>query len=157
MRRGGTLSSSPLLSFVRILRAALPLFDAAGGGRVVNLASSSAKQAIDTLLLSNTFRLGVVGLTKTLARELGPRGILVNCVGPGRIATERLEQLDRLWSERAGISQDAFRKRIEVDIPLGRYGRPDEFARLVVFLCSRANTYITGQTLLADGGMARAY
>ena len=101
--------------------------------------------------------MGVMGLTKTLSRELGPHKILINVMGPGRIGTERIQQLDRLWAEKAGISTEEFKKNVVNEIPLGRYGSPEEFARLAVFLCSEANTYITGQTILVDGGMIRAY
>lgn len=146
-----------MLGYVRAVRAALPHLKAGGGGRIVNNSSASTKQAIDGLLLSNTFRAGLVGLGKTLARELGPDRILVNTVGPGRIDTERVAQLDRLWAEQKGISYPDQRQQSESAIPLGAYGEPADFARVVVFLCSEANAYLTGQNLLIDGGMVGAY
>lgn len=148
-----------MLGYVRAIRAALPHLrrSGQGGGRIVNNTSASTKQAIDGLLLSNTFRAGLVGLGKTLARELGKDGILVNTVGPGRIDTDRVAQLDHLWAGQKGIDYAEQRRQSEAAIPLGVYGRPADFARIVVFLCSEANAYLTGQNLLIDGGMVGAY
>lgn len=146
-----------MLGYVRTIRAALPHLKAGGGGRIVNNTSVSTKQAIDGLLLSNVFRAGLVGLGKSLARELGGEGILVNTVGPGRIDTDRIEQLDTIWAEKAGISFDEQRTRSQASIPLGKYGEPAEFGRIVTFLCSEANAYLTGQNVLIDGAMVEAY
>jgi 3-oxoacyl-[acyl-carrier protein] reductase len=130
---------------------------AGGGGRIVNNTSVSTKQAIDGLLLSNVFRSGLVGLGKSLARELGPEGILVNTVGPGRIDTERIEQLDTIWAERDGLTYDEQREKSQASIPLRKYGEPAEFGRIVTFLCSEANAYVSGQNVLIDGAMVEAY
>jgi 3-oxoacyl-[acyl-carrier protein] reductase len=146
-----------ILSYVRLTRAALPHLRKDSGGRIVNFASSSVKSPIDGLILSNTFRTGVLGLTKTLAGELGRDGILVNVLGPGRVQTERVEQLDTVRAAKAGVSIEQVRTEACKAIPLGRYGRPDEFAKVAVFLGSPANSYITGQILLVDGGMVKAY
>ncbi|MFZ0133678.1 MAG: SDR family oxidoreductase [Desulfobacterales bacterium] len=146
-----------LLGFIRSIRAVLPLMRAAGGGRIVNFTSSSTRQAIDNLILSNTFRMGVVGLTKTLARELGRDNILINVVGPGKMETARLRSIEAVRAEKLGLSLADLQQKSAAEIPLGRYGRPEELARLAVFLCSAANTYITGQTVLADGGLVQAY
>jgi len=146
-----------LLGFIRSIRAVLPLMRTAGVGRIVNFTSSSTKQAIDNLILSNTFRLGVVGLTKSLAREVAKENILVNVVGPGKMDTQRLRNLEAVRAEKQGLSLEALQKKSAAEIPLGRYGNPSEMARLTAFLCSQANTYITGQTLLADGGLVQAY
>lgn len=146
-----------LLSYVRTIRAVLPHLRKGGGGRIVNFTSSSVKASLDNLLLSNVFRTGVVGLSKTLAAELGKDGILVNVVGPGRIQTDRLEQLDTMRAGKIGSTLEQVRAEACKTIPLGRYGRPEEMARLAVFLASPANTYVTGQTILVDGGMVRAY
>jgi 3-oxoacyl-[acyl-carrier protein] reductase len=146
-----------LLGFIRSTRAVLPLMRAAGAGRIVNYTSSSTRQAIDNLILSNTFRMGVVGLTKTLARELAPDNILINVVGPGKMDTARLRSLETLRARKLGVPLEDLQKKSAAGIPLGRYGRPEELARLAVFLCSEANTYITGQTVLADGGLVSAY
>lgn len=146
-----------LLSFVRSIREVVPLMRRREGGRIVNLSSSSIRQVIDNLIMSNTFRMGVVGLTKTLSRELARDNILINVVGPGRIGTDRVEHLDRLRAEKSGLSLPELQAMASAEIPVGRYGTPDELARLVVFLASPANTYITGQSILVDGGMVRAY
>ncbi|HVW22502.1 MAG TPA: SDR family oxidoreductase [Opitutaceae bacterium] len=146
-----------LLSYIRTTRAALPHLRRGGGGRIVNFASSSVKSPLENLILSNTFRTGVLGLTKTLAAELGRDQILANVVGPGRIQTERIEQLDGIRAAKSGATVEQVRAEACKAIPLGRYGQPAEMARLAVFLGSPANTYITGQTVLVDGGMVRAY
>ena len=86
-----------------------------------------------------------------------PEKILVNTVGPGRIDTERVAQLDQIWAEQKGITYTDQRHQSENTIPLGTYGEPADFARIVVFLCSEANAYLTGQNLLIDGGMVGAY
>jgi 3-oxoacyl-[acyl-carrier protein] reductase len=146
-----------LLSYVRTIRAALPHLRESGGGRIVNFTSTSVKSPLDNLILSNAFRTGVLGLSKTLASELGPSGILVNVVGPGRIQTDRITHLDTMRAGKAGVSIEQIRTESAKAIPLGRYGEPDEMARLAVFLGSPANTYVTGQTILVDGGMVKAY
>jgi 3-oxoacyl-[acyl-carrier protein] reductase len=146
-----------LLSYVRLVRAVLPHLRSGGGGRIVNFTSTSVKAPIDNLILSNTFRTGVLGLTKTLATELARDGILVNVVGPGRIQTDRIEQLDADRARKAGITVEQVRADTSKTIPLGRYGSPEELAKLAVFLGSPANTYITGQTVLVDGGMVKGY
>ena len=146
-----------LLSYVRSIRAALPVMQQAGGGRILNNTSQSIKNVIDNLLLSNVFRMGIVGLSKTIAREFGPQGILVNVVGAGKIATSRVDHLDRLAAQQQGVALAEFQSLCQADIPLGRYGTIDEFGKLAAFLCSPANTYVTGQSILIDGGMIRAY
>ncbi|MGZ6505475.1 MAG: SDR family oxidoreductase [Tumebacillaceae bacterium] len=147
---------SNLLSVVRLVRAALPHLRQSGGGRILNIASTSIKQPIPGLILSNTFRAGVLGLAKSLSIELAPENILVNTIAPGRIATDRIVELDGLYAEATGQSMDEIRRLQEQNIPLGRYGTPEEFARIVTFLGSDANSYLTGQALLVDGGMVRA-
>lgn len=146
-----------LLSYIRTIRAALPQMRKAGGGRIVNFTSSSVKSPLDNLILSNTFRTGVLGLSKTLASELGKDRVLINVLGPGRIQTERIEQLDSIRATKTGVSVEQIRNDTFKTIPLGRYGTADEYAKIAVFLASPANTYITGQTLLVDGGMVKAY
>src|SRR5699024_2409711 len=145
-----------LLSFIRLIREVLPHMRKAGAGRIVNFASSSIKQTLDNLILSNTFRAGIVGLSKSLSQELASERILINTVGPGRIETERVAELDNIRATNLGVSYDDIREQSEASIPMGRYGRPEEFAKLVVFLASGANTYITGQSLLVDGGLVKA-
>jgi 3-oxoacyl-[acyl-carrier protein] reductase len=127
-----------------------------GGGRIVNIASSSIKQPIENLILSNTFRAGIVGLAKSLAAELAPDGILVNTLGPGRISTARSASIDASRAEALGVSIEEVREQVASQIPLGRYGTPEELARVATFLASPANSYVTGQAILVDGGMVRA-
>ncbi len=145
-----------LLSYVRSIRAVVPQMRIQGGGHIANVASSSIKQTLDGLLLSNTFRAGVAGLSKSLAQELGKDGILINTIGPGRIATDRLLELDETKAAKGNLSLDEVKKKEEQAIPLGRYGTPQEFANHVVFLCSGANTYVTGQAFVIDGGLVKA-
>lgn len=146
-----------LLSYIRAIRLVLPYMKKAGIGKIVNNTSISIKQAIDNLILSNTFRTGIVGLTKTLSKELAPDNILINVVGAGKTATERVNYLDSERAKSENKSLEEIQKQSAKSIPLGRYGNPEELAKLVVFLCSEANTYITGQSILVDGGMNTAY
>lgn len=145
-----------LLSYIRTIREVIPHMKRNNGGRIVNIASSSTKQAIDGLILSNTFRTGMVGLSKSLSRELAQDHILINTVGPGRIATDRVAELDQLNAEKRNMTVDELRSMSEKAIPIGRYGEPDEFAKVIAFLVSDANTYLTGQSLVVDGGMVTA-
>jgi len=145
------------MSVVRLTKQALPLFRARGGGRVVHIASSSIKQPIEGLVLSNAFRTGIMGLSKTMAIELARDNILVNTVGPGRIGTDRTLHLDEMKATAAGVPLESIQAKSRENIPLGRYGTPQEFAKHIVFLGSSANTYVTGQALLVDGGMIRAF
>lgn len=141
-----------LMSAVHLTRAALPLLKESASGRIINLTSTSTREPIANLLLSNSVRAAVVGWAKTIAAELGPAGILVNCVAPGRIATERIAELDEANAGRRGVSAAEIRKESEAAVPLGRLGRPEEFAAAVAFLASERASYITGTTLVVDGG-----
>lgn len=145
-----------LMSAVRLVREALPHMRERGFGRIVNVASSSIKQPIEDLILSNTFRAGVAGLAKSLSFELARDGILVNTLGPGRISTERSASIDAAQAERLRVSVEEVRGGVESQVPLRRYGTPEEFARVAVFLASPANSYVNGQAFLVDGGMVRA-
>jgi 3-oxoacyl-[acyl-carrier protein] reductase len=145
-----------MLSLVRIVNAAVPEMKRAGGGRIITIASSSIKQPIPNLVLSNALRAGVWGFAKTLSRELGPDRILVNVVAPGRIQTERIEELDQANAAKAGMPLDQVKKASVSGVPLGRIGTPDEFAKVVVFLASEAASYVTGQAIIVDGGAGNA-
>ena len=145
-----------LMSAVRLIRGVLPHMREQRWGRIVTIASSSIKQPIENLLLSNTYRVAILGLAKSLALEFASDGILVNTVGPGRIATDRVAALDAGRAKTAGTTVEEVRAQTEKAIPLGRYGTPDEFAAVVAFLVSGVNTYLTGQHFLVDGGMVRA-
>lgn len=145
-----------LLSYSRTIREVLPDLKKTGG-HILNNTSSSVKQPIDGLLLSNVFRMGVQGLSKSLSQELAKDGIMVNTIGAGRIETERLTELDSSRAEREGKSTEEIQESIKKQIPAGRYGEPKELAKMAAFLVSGANTYITGQTILVDGGLTKAY
>lgn len=145
-----------LMSLVRLVNAAVPELQKAGGGRILTIASSSIKQPIPGLVLSNALRTGVWGLVKTLARELGPHGILINVVAPGRIQTERIEELDQAAASRRNVDLTQVKKESIASIPLGRLGTPEEFANLLVFLASDAGRYISGQAIIVDGGATAA-
>lgn len=141
-----------LMSVVRSVRAALPHLRAAGGGRVLAIASSSVKRPIDNLTLSNVFRPAVQGLCKSLSVELAPDGVQVNVLAPGRVLTERIQVLDEAAAAKRGQTWQEVRARSEAEIPMKRLGTPDEFGRVAAFLCSPAASYMNGSTLLVDGG-----
>ena len=144
-----------LLSTIRFIREVLPYMRKKRWGRIINIQSSSVKQPIDGLILSNTIRPGVVGLSKTLAAALGKDSITINTVCPGRILTDRLRSLMEIRAGQAGKSLDEFLPQATADIPLGRIGTPEEFANMVVFLASERASYVTGVTVQVDGGLIR--
>ena len=145
-----------LLSAIRMIRLAVPSMTARGGGAIVLPTSSAVKEPILTLALSSVMRTSVSALSKTLALELASQHIRVNQLIPGRIRTDRVEEIDADNAKRQGISVAELRKRIQATIPVGRYGDPDGFAAAAVFLFSSAASYITGATLQVDGGLIRA-
>lgn len=136
-----------LMSVIRLVRAATEHLSKSGRGRIINLASTSVKEPIDNLILSNSLRLAVIGMARTIARELAPLKITVNNLCPGRIRTQRLSQLYE--------TEEALEKA-SAQIALGRFGEPSEFAPLVVFLAGAPAGYITGQTICVDGGLTRS-
>jgi 3-oxoacyl-[acyl-carrier protein] reductase len=144
-----------VLSVIRLVRLVVPSMQSRGGGSILVGTSSSVKEPIPNLALSNVLRASVASLAKTLSLELAASHIRVNNLIPGRIATDRLQQLDEGNAKRAGISIDDQRKRIEATIPTGRYGAPDEFGRMAAFLLSDAAAYITGASVQVDGGLIK--
>jgi 3-oxoacyl-[acyl-carrier protein] reductase len=144
-----------LLSYIRAIREALPYIKQEGG-KILNIASSSIKEPIPGLILSNTFRTGIIGLSKTLASELAPHNILINTIAPGRIATDRVRHLDQFTADKQGVDVETVELTMKAQIPLKRYGTPEEFANVAVFLLSDANTYMTGSSFLVDGGMIKS-
>ncbi|MBD3336975.1 MAG: SDR family oxidoreductase [Candidatus Eisenbacteria bacterium] len=140
---------------VRQIRAALPWLRRSDAPRVVTVTSVSTRQPVDGLILSNTYRPGLVGLAKTLAQEWGSQGILINNLAPGIFDTERVQELNAAVARRRNVPVSEVERERLAGIPLGRLGTPAELGRAAVFLASPANTYITGQTLLVDGGLYR--
>jgi 3-oxoacyl-[acyl-carrier protein] reductase len=135
-----------LLSVIRLTNLCLPQLERSGRGRIVNIASSSVREPIDSLALSNAIRPGVIGWAKTLAREVGPKNITVNSIAPGRIETERLAELYENRSRSADLEQ----------IPLRRFGRPQDIGDVVCFLVSDRAAYVTGAVIAVDGGLTRS-
>jgi len=134
-----------LLPAIRLVRLCLPHLERSEAGRIVAITSLAAKEPTDHLALSNMLRPGLTGWLKTLAHELGPRGITVNCVAPGRIDTDRL----------AHLYPDGPTEGQLAEIPLRRWGEPDDAARLVAWLCSEDGRWITGQVIDSEGGFRR--
>ncbi len=143
-------------SAVRLAYAVVPVMRQAGGGSILANTSVSVRYPLDSLILSNSLRLAVVGLVKSLALELGRDGIRVNAIAPGWTRTERVEQLLAHRAQAHGTTPDEEAAKIAAVIPLGRMASPEEFGRVAAFLLSPAASYVTGVTLLVDGGMARA-
>ena len=134
-----------LLSVIRLTNLCLPHIEAGGHGRIVNITSSTVREPTDNLVLSNAVRPGVIGWAKTLARELGPKGITVNSIAPGRVDTERIREV---YPD--GPTEDDLKT-----IPLRRLGAPREIADVVCFLASDRASYVTGTVIPVDGGLTR--
>ncbi len=135
-----------LLPAVRLMRSCLPHLERSAAGRIVFLTSLTVKEPTAHLALSNAIRPGLTGWAKTLSRELGPKGITVNCVAPGRIDTPRMTEL---------YGPDGPPADEVAQIPLGRLGTPAEFGSVVCFLASDRASYVTGATIVVDGGLSR--
>jgi 3-oxoacyl-[acyl-carrier protein] reductase len=122
-------------------------------GRFVTISSITVREPQRPLILSNAIRAGILGLVRTLATQFGPDGILVNNVAPGYTATDRLKELVAHRAAASGESKEQIEKQWIDEIPLGRLGRPEEVADAIVWLASDRASFITGQTILVDGGM----
>ncbi len=144
-----------LMSVVRLIRECIPSVRSRGGGAIAVITSITVKQPLDNLLLSNAMRAAVVGLVKTLAKELAQDRIRVNAVVPGFIATERMTELVRIRAERERVSLADAEKAEVAQIPWGRMGKPEEVADLIAYLLSERASYITGDTIQIDGGLYR--
>jgi 3-oxoacyl-[acyl-carrier protein] reductase len=141
------------LSAVYFAREVIPYMQRKRWGRIITLTSITTKQPVADLVLSNAVRAAVVGLVKSLANEFGKDGILVNNVGPGFTATDRLKELAKAHASTSGKSEDEILQGWAADAPLKRLGDPGEVAATIVWLASERASYITGQTVLVDGGM----
>jgi 3-oxoacyl-[acyl-carrier protein] reductase len=136
----------------RLAATVVPSMKERNRGCLIFITSSSTKEVIDGLLLSNTARAAVTGMNKTLSRELGPHGIRCICIAPGRVATDRSAALDKRAAELAGITPAEARAKREARIPLGRFAHPDELGSVIAFAASEKASYLTGVNLLVDGG-----
>jgi 3-oxoacyl-[acyl-carrier protein] reductase len=141
---------------LRLLREVVPHFQKGGSGRVVAITSFTVKSPYPGIVLSNSLRAALVNALKTAAQELGPQRILINAVAPGYIGTERIMEWNRDQAERVGASIEEIAAQNTANIPLRRYGKPEEVAEFIAFLLSERNGYITGQQILIDGGLITA-
>jgi 3-oxoacyl-[acyl-carrier protein] reductase len=141
-----------LMSAVRLIREVLPRMRKQQSGSILTITSSSIKEPIDNLLLSNVYRAGVTSLVKSLSFQVARDHIRINNLVPGLFDTERLKELDLRNSGEWRISLENVRKINFDRIPMGRYGDPDEFGKAAIFLLSEAASYVTGETFIIDGG-----
>ncbi len=140
------------MSVVRFIRLVAPVMKKQGYGRIINITSMSVKQPIDNLLLSNSIRLAVVGLAKTLALQWAKYGITINNIAPGPIYTERIKELSWAQASAKGITYEEALEEWIKEVPAGRFGEPEEVAELAAFLASEKAGFITGTTIQIDGG-----
>jgi len=145
-----------LMSVVRITRLVLPNMIDKNCGRIINVTSLSVKQPVDNLILSNSLRSAVTAMAKTLSNEIGKYNITVNNVAPGYTLTGRLYELAVNKSKETGESHEQILANMSADVPLKRLARPDEIASLIVYLASEQAGFITGTTLLIDGGVVKS-
>jgi len=163
----GTFDSTPLeewekgfnltlMSTVRLCKAAIPHLKRSDQGRIVVITSTSVREPIPTLVLSSAFRTAAVQTLKTLSNELAPDQITVNNIAPGRFLTDRVRQLDGAAAAKEGVSQEEYTERtVKAGIPMGRIGDTAEFGAVCAFLCSKHAGFMTGQTIVVDGGQTR--
>lgn len=142
-----------ILSVIAITDRVLPAMRAQRWGRIITSTSSGVVSPIPNLGISNALRMSLVGWSKTLAREVGSEGITANIILPGRIATDRIRFLDEAKAKREGRSVEDVSAESTRSIPLGRYGKPEEYGAAVAFLASEQAAYITGSVIRVDGGL----
>ncbi|MCL5035244.1 MAG: SDR family oxidoreductase [Bacteroidetes bacterium] len=144
-----------LMSTVRLIRKAIPIMQAQKWGRIVNLTSLTVKQPSDNLLLSNAIRAAIIGLAKSVSRDVARDNVLINNIAPYYVSTKRIDYLMEQTAAKKGISKEIALQDIVKEIPIGRLGTPEEFGDFVAFLCSERNSYVTGATIQFDGGAYR--
>lgn len=152
----GSAIDLTLMSTVNLCYQVIPHMLEQGGGSIVANQSYSVKQPIDNLILSNSIRMAVIGLMKSLANELGPKGIRVNSINPAWTMTERVGELmeDRASRNKTSLEEEAM--RVTSSVPLGRMGTVEEFGRTIAWLASPAASFINGHALMFDGGAIKA-
>tara|TARA_A100001015_G_scaffold137571_1_gene152572 strand:+ start:142 stop:984 length:843 start_codon:yes stop_codon:yes gene_type:complete len=141
-----------LMSAVRMIRQVIPSMESRGGGSILTVTSSSVKEPIDVLILSNVMRSGVTSLVKSLSLQLAPKNIRVNNLMPGRIDTDRVRSIDKNQAKAAGITVEERKAQSQATIPLQRYGTIEDFGKMGAFLLSDAASYVTGSSIAVDGG-----
>lgn len=146
-----------LFAMVELSRRTVPLLKAAGGGRIIFITTVGVKIVQPDMVLSDSLRLAVVGLAKSISHELASDGILVNCLCPGPIATERMEHLIEASMEQKGLSRADAEALWYDEVPMGQAGRPEDFGAMVAVLASEKASYVTGTAIAIDGGKSRAY
>jgi 3-oxoacyl-[acyl-carrier protein] reductase len=144
------------ISIFELTRHLLPPMKDKGWGRIVTVVSSGVEQPIPNLGQSNAVRASIVGWAKSLANEVAAQGVTVNCVVPGRIHTERVDEIDAANAKRQGVDVTAVAAQSRATIPVGRYGTPEEFAAVVAFLASAPAAYVTGSLVRVDGGLIKS-
>jgi len=144
-----------LRSIVSFAHAVLPYMQQRRWGRIVTITSVAVKQPVPEIVLSNSVRAGVLGLVRSLATQFGPDNITINNVGPGYTATARMKELAEIRGRAAGASAADYESQIAEGIPLRRLAQPEEVADAIVWLASERASYVTGQTVLVDGGVYR--
>ena len=139
-----------------LTKLVLPVMESNNWGRIVNITSTSAKQPIDNLFLSNIMRSAVTGLSKSISNQYASSNIMVNNVLPGRILTDRIIEIANQKSSESGINKEDILNALGQDLPIKRIGKPEEFAPIVTFLCSEMASYITGNSINVDGGLVKS-
>jgi len=145
-----------LMSAVRLIHAALPALKASGPGRIINLTGYGVKEPMTDLIVSDSVRAGVTVMAKTIASDLAPFGITVNNIAPGPIMTDRLIAIHTARAKDLGITVDEQFRRFSATVPVRRIGKPEEIGSLCAYLCSLQAGYLTGQSIVVDGGITRA-
>jgi 3-oxoacyl-[acyl-carrier protein] reductase len=145
-----------LMSAVRLIRAALPALKASARGRIVNLTGYGVKEPVHDLVVSDSVRAAVTVMAKTIATDLAPFGVTVNNIATGPVLTDRLREIQAARAAAAGLTLEEQLDRVAAEIPVRRLGRPEEVGRLCAYLCSTNAGFITGQSIVIDGGINRS-